>query len=147
MRVDEIRRELMVDAPIERVWEALTSADELAQWFGDSAEIDLRPGGRARFGWLEFDATTEAIVEVVERPSRFSFRWEALKDTPVEEVSTLVEFTLEPEGKGTRVILLESGFAALPEEEYQHRFDENSSGWKAELADLERHVTVVSPSR
>ena len=30
-------------SPIDRVWSALTVADQLAQWFGDSAEIDLRP--------------------------------------------------------------------------------------------------------
>jgi uncharacterized protein YndB with AHSA1/START domain len=144
MRVDEIRQELVVDAPIERVWEALTSADEIAQWFGDSAEVDLRPGGRARFGWSEFDAVTDCIIEVVDRPHRFSYRWEALKDTPVEEASTLVEFTLEPADGGTRVTLLESGFATLPEHEYQHRFEENSSGWKSELGDLERHLVGVA---
>jgi uncharacterized protein YndB with AHSA1/START domain len=48
MRVDDIRREIVIDASIERVWEALTSAEQMSQWFGDSAEIDLRPGGRAR---------------------------------------------------------------------------------------------------
>jgi uncharacterized protein YndB with AHSA1/START domain len=140
MRVDEIRRELVVEAPIERVWEALTSAEELAQWFGDSAEIDLRPGGRARFGWSEFDAVTDCIIEVVERPSRFSFRWEAVADTPVEEVSTLVEFTLRPEGDATHVTMLESGFADLPEDAYQGVFDENSAGWTSELEDLRAHL-------
>lgn len=144
MRVDEIRRELVVAAPIEKVWEALTTAEQLSVWFGDSAEIDLTPGGRARFGWSEYDAITEAIVEVVERPYRFSYRWEALKDTPVEEVSTLVEFTLEPEGEGTRITLVESGFASLPEGEYDHRFAENSSGWTAELEDLDDHLAGVT---
>ena len=47
MRVDEIRRELVVEAPIEQVWEALTTPEHLRKWFGDSAEVDLRPGGRA----------------------------------------------------------------------------------------------------
>lgn len=141
MRVDEIRRELLVEAPIERVWEALTSADELAQWFGDSAEIDLRPGGRARFGWSEFNSVSECIVETVERPSRFSFRWEAVKDTPVEELSTLVEFTLRPDGDATRVTMVESGFAALPEDVYQDSIDGNTSGWDAELRDLSAHLS------
>ena len=128
MRVDEIRRELVVEAPIEQVWEALTTPEHLSKWFGDSAEVDLRPGGRARFGWSEFNDSSEAIVEVVDRPSRFSFRWEALRDTPVEQASTLVE----------------SGFAALPEDAYDHRFEENSSGWTAELKDLSVYLAAVS---
>lgn len=144
MRVDEIRRELVVEAPIEQVWEALTNAEHLSKWFGDSAEIDLRPGGRARFGWSEFNDSSEAIVEVVDRRSRFSFRWEALRDTPVEQASTLVEFSLESVGEGTRLTLVESGFAALPEDAYDHRFEENSSGWTAELKDLSVYLAAVS---
>ncbi len=143
MRVDEIRREMVLAAPIEKVWAALTTADELSSWFGDSAEIDLRPGGRARFGWSEFQSTTDAIVEIVEAPHRFSFRWDALKDTPVEEVSTMVEFTLESVDEGTRLTLVESGFATLPEDSYEHRIGENTSGWTAELADLDRYLSGV----
>lgn len=144
MRIDEIRRELVVAAPIEKVWEALTTPEHLSMWFGDSAEVDLRPGGRARFGWSEFDASSEAIVEIVDRPFRFSFRWESLKDTPVEQASTLVEFSLESVGEGTRLILVESGFADLPEDAYDHRFEENSSGWTAELEDLSVYLAAVS---
>ena len=144
MRVDEIRRELVVEAPIEQVWEALTTPEHLRKWFGDSAEVDLRPGGRARFGWSEFNDSSEAIVEVVDRPSRFSFRWEALRDTPVEQSFTLVEFSLESVGEGTRLTLVESGFAALPEDAYDHRFEENSSGWNAELKDLSVYLAAVS---
>ncbi|MCZ6739357.1 MAG: SRPBCC domain-containing protein [Actinobacteria bacterium] len=144
MRVDEIRRELVVEAPIEQVWEALTTPEHLSKWFGDSAEIDLRPAGRARFGWSEFNDSSEAIVEVVGRPFRFSFRWEALPDTPVEQASTLVEFSLESVGEGTRLTLVESGFAALPEDAYDHRFRENSSGWTAELKDLSVYLAAVS---
>lgn len=144
MRVDEIRREVVLDAPIDEVWEALTSPEHLSQWFGDSAEVDLRPGGRARFGWSEFDSVTEAIIDVVDRPTRFSFRWEALKDTPVEQASTLVEFTLEPLGDGTRLTLVESGFSTLPDESYEERLQENTSGWTAELTDLSRYLSEVS---
>ena len=144
MKIDEIRREIVLEAPIERVWNALTTATELSQWFGDSASLDLRPGGRAKFGWSEFDDAVEAIIEVVEEPKRFSFRWESVRDIPVEEASTLVEFNLEETGTGTRLTMVESGFAGLPEQHYQHRFEENSSGWDSELADLERYLTGVS---
>ena len=142
-RVDEIRRELTVEAPIEQVWQALTRAEHLSEWFGDSASIDLRPGGRATFGWSEYGETTEAVIEVVDRPTKLSFRWEALKDTPVEVSSTLVEFTLQPDGEGTRLTLVESGFASLPKDSYESRLAENTSGWDAELNDLGTYLAGV----
>ncbi|MGB7861637.1 MAG: SRPBCC domain-containing protein [Acidimicrobiia bacterium] len=141
MRVDEIRQEVRVEAPIERVWEALTSAEHLSKWFGDTAELDLRAGGHASFGWSEFNDSVAAIIEVVQRPTRFSFRWESLRSTPVEEASTLVEFELTEEGSTTVVRLIESGFAALPETVYSKRFTENASGWSTELADLAEYLT------
>jgi len=136
VRADQIRREIMLDAPIEKVWLSLTDPSHLSRWFGDIAEVDLRPGGHARFGWSEFDSTSEAIIEVVKPPTRFSFRWESVLDTPVEKASTLVEFVLEPVGTGTRLTLVESGFVTVPETEYQQRYDDNSSGWTVELNDL-----------
>lgn len=143
MRADEIRREVLLDAPIEKVWASLTEPDHLAQWFGDSAEVDLRPGGRARFGWSEFNDSVEATIEVVDQPTRFSFRWESFRDTPLEAAATLVEFVLEPSDGGTLLTLVESGFVALPENAYQEFYDENSSGWHVELNDLAVYVSGV----
>ena len=43
---EQIERETVIAAPVERVWALLTEAEHLGRWFGDSgAEIDLRPGG------------------------------------------------------------------------------------------------------
>ncbi len=55
-----------------------------------------------------------------------------------------MEFSLESVGEGTRLTLVESGFAALPEDAYDHRFEENSSGWTAELKDLSVYLAAVS---
>jgi hypothetical protein len=55
-----------------------------------------------------------------------------------------VELSLESVGDGTRLLLVESGFAALPEDAYDHRFEENSSGWTSELEDLSVYVSALS---
>jgi uncharacterized protein YndB with AHSA1/START domain len=45
--VKEIRSTTTIDAPIERVWRAITTPSELKQWFfGVDTEADWRPGGR-----------------------------------------------------------------------------------------------------
>ena len=146
MRIDEIKREIEVDAPIEVVWKALTSAESLSEWFGDSASVDLRPGGSASFGWSEYDDAFDAVVEVVERPSRFSFRWALQSGASVSDsYSTLVEFELEATTEGTRVRLTESGFSALPEDVAKSALEENKQGWESELDDLKIYLASIRP--
>ncbi len=136
-KVDRIEREVIVAAPIETVWAAITDAEEVAQWFGDVVEIDLRPGGRARFGWAEHDSVTDAVIEIVEPLRRFAYRWASAAGVAVDDgPSTLVEFTLDVVAEGTRLRLVESGFADLPDEIYETSIGENRSGWHSELADL-----------
>ena len=42
-----IRREIILPAPREEVWDALTEPDRLADWFANDVDLDLRPGGGA----------------------------------------------------------------------------------------------------
>ena len=43
---EQIEREVVIAAPIERVWAVVTQPEHVGTWFGDAgAEIDLRPGG------------------------------------------------------------------------------------------------------
>jgi len=71
---DELRRDVVVGASRERVWQVLTEPDQLAMWFPTrSAEMDLQPGGAARFS--PQDSTDEAIVDVVDLFERLVFRW------------------------------------------------------------------------
>lgn len=135
--VDRIERDVVVKAAPDRVWAALTTARGLAGWFGDVAEIDLRPGGTARFGWTRLGQTVHAVVDAVDPPHRFAFRWALQPDTPVDAgPTTHVAFTLLPVAGGTRIRVVETGFAALPDDIRTHHFDENTAGWQSELADL-----------
>ena len=143
---DEIRREVVIDAPIHRVWQAISSPAEVSQWFGDVTEFEPRPGSKATFGWTEFGQSFEAEIVIVDEPSRFSYRWalepsKALDDSYV----TLVEFTLASDGDATRLTLVESGFADLPEVDHEQHFGENTEGWKAELEDLRIFLAGVRP--
>jgi uncharacterized protein YndB with AHSA1/START domain len=143
-KVDTIERTITVARPIEKVWEALTVAEHLAQWFGDSAAIDLRPGGVFSIGWSEYDHRTEAIVEVVDEPTTFAYRWDAGTTEDGTQWTTLVTFTLDEAAGRTTVTVVESGLSSLPDELYASTMKENSSGWDAELADLERHLSGVA---
>ncbi len=139
-KVDTIVREITVSSPIDRVWRALTVADQLTQWFGDSAEVDLRPGGSFKVGWSEYDSVTQGVVELVNYPTTFSYRWEAGSTEDGTVWTTRVTFTLEEADGMTTVKVVESGFSELPDELYVRTVNENSSGWTAEMADLQRHL-------
>ena len=71
---DSIERELILPAPRERVWTALTRPDQLSAWFGTQATIDLRPGGEVSIAW---DGSTgprgaaRGVIEAVEPPNRW----------------------------------------------------------------------------
>ncbi|MEO6089502.1 MAG: SRPBCC domain-containing protein [Umezawaea sp.] len=132
---DRIERVVEIAHPPVKVWAAITTAEGLGAWFGNQATIDLRPGGEARMTWAEGHAA-EMTVERVEEPSVFGFTWH-INGLPTEDPRrTYVEFTLEPVGAGTRLTVVESGFAQLPDDQYVKAFDGNTQGWASELGEL-----------
>jgi uncharacterized protein YndB with AHSA1/START domain len=137
---DEVRRELVIRARQDRVWRALTEAEQLTRWFPDkAAEVDLRPGGAIRIEWQdgEFDLGT---VEVVEAPSRFVFLWHGAGfDSP----QTRVEFTLEAIEGGTRLLVVESGFSKVREDKRGSAWKDNHDGWTHELGELKTYLEAA----
>ena len=149
MTADKIERDILINAPLARVWALITQAEHLGTWFGDAgAEIDLREGGELELRW-EKHGTTRGRIEHVDEPTAFAFRWAPYKDPggaePVAGNSTLVEFTLVPEGDGTRVRVVETGFASLDTSSAQqaHNYEANSKGWSLELDELAAYATRV----
>ena len=49
-----IEREIVIHAPVEVVWSVVTEPEHISAWFSDSADLDLRPGGRAVLHWNDF---------------------------------------------------------------------------------------------
>jgi uncharacterized protein YndB with AHSA1/START domain len=132
---DQITRTIELAHPPAKVWAALTTADGLASWFGHKASIDLRPGGDAEMSW-DHGFSQSMRVERVEEPSVFGFTWPIYGLPDDDPRRTYVEFTLEPVGSGTRLTVVESGFAQLPDDAHDKAFGGNSGGWKSELDEL-----------
>jgi uncharacterized protein YndB with AHSA1/START domain len=91
---DRIERALELEAPVEEIWEAVTSDGFIA----DEVTLDLQPGGDARFGekrgWVE-----EALP-----PARLTFWW-----ADGDEPASRVELTLDPlDGDRTRLRVIET---------------------------------------
>jgi uncharacterized protein YndB with AHSA1/START domain len=135
---DSIRRELTLAAPRDRVWLALTDAEQLVRWLPTSAaEVDLRPGGALRLSWD--DMTDEGIVDEVSAAQRFVFRWRPQgSDRPYTRVTVTLDDL--PDG-GTSLVLVEDGFAVLADE-HEDVIEGHEKGWNAELEELRALVEI-----
>lgn len=155
MTVDRIERDILIEAPVHVVWGVVTEPEQISQWFTDTAEVDVRPGGEGTLMW-EMKATGEPAtahltVQSVERPHLFSFRWDYAEGAaPREGNSLLVEFTLAEEGENTRLRVVESGFVAFdrPEEDKAAYIEDHTHGWETHLGSLRNYMArkVQAPS-
>ncbi|GGP75348.1 SRPBCC domain-containing protein [Streptomyces melanogenes] len=147
MSEDRIERETLIEASLERVWSLVA---EPGFWVADKASL---PGTAAREGETMVAKNPEygdfpVRVEKVEPPTYLAYRWASA--FPGEELrednSTLVEFTLTPEGGGTRLRVVESGFAALAgSEDLRGRaVKDNTGGWAQELDALKTRAEQPS---
>jgi uncharacterized protein YndB with AHSA1/START domain len=139
MTGDRIEREIVSAAAPEKVWPLVA---EPGFWATDDESIR---GTQATEGESLVARHSEhgdfpMRVEKADPPRYLAYRW--VSAFPGEELrednSTLVEFTLTPEGDGTRLRVVESGFAALPTSEDNRRnvIKDHTCGWEQCLAAL-----------
>ena len=139
---DRIERSVELAHPPAKVWAALTTPEGLSAWFGDKATIDLRPGGAAQLTFRS-GLTVDMRVERVEEPVVFGFTWR-LPDLPEDDPRrTYVEFTLEAVGGGTRLRVVETGFAQLPDDSRRTTYDSHAEGWASELGELAGYLDAA----
>jgi uncharacterized protein YndB with AHSA1/START domain len=144
---DRIEKRAVLRAPRSRVWRALTRAEEFGAWFGVKLDGAFAEGAavRGRITNPGYDhLTMELHVQRIEPESIFSFRWHPYAVDPAvdyaSEPTTLVEFQLEEVAGGTALVIVESGFDAIPLARRAEAFRMNDGGWAEQVRNLERHV-------
>jgi uncharacterized protein YndB with AHSA1/START domain len=146
---DRIERRIELEAPVARVWRALTDHREFGAWFRVALDGPFAVGqtsnGRITYPGYEH-LKWEAMVEKMEPERIFSFRWHPYAVDPKvdysREPTTLVEFRLEKLGeRRTLVQISESGFDALPKDRRAEAFRMNEGGWTEQTKNLQRHVS------
>lgn len=145
---DCIEKTIVLNAPIERVWAALTDYREFSAWFrvdlegpfavGEvSSGLTTHPGYEGMRFWLR--------PEQMDEPACFRFIWpldeKVSPDDPgVADQCTTVEFRLERNGDGTRLAMKESGFASLPDDTGPQMLKRNEGGWEFQMNNIREHV-------
>lgn len=142
-----IEQDILIDAPVDVVWRVVTEPEQVSMWFSDEVDLEAKPGYE---GVLTFNdrATKQSLsvhvtVESVEQDRSFSYRWLHPQGAAAGEGnSLLVEFTLTPEGEGTRLRVVETGLEHMgwPHEQQDAYVREHNEGWVTHFARLRDYL-------
>ena len=134
-----VERAVLIAAPIDRVWQAVTDAQSLEQWYlpGSPWEIPaLKAGGAVRF-YHTPDDIQHAVIVALEAPYLFALRWDLSASYPGAALTTTLR--LETAGEGTRVTISETGFETLAPEE-RAAAEQTGAGYAVALETLKTLV-------
>ena len=143
---DRIEKSIAINAPIERVWRALSDHREFGTWFKVVLDQPFVAGQPSTGHMLFRDRKIawNADVVAVEPPHRLAFRWRPYAIDPEVDYSaepkTLVEFTLTNNGDATRLTVVETGFDAIPEHRRAEAFRMNDQGWAKQVENVRDYV-------
>ena len=128
-----IVQEIRIGAGAAAVWEALSTAQGLEQWFPLRAEVEPGEGGSIFLSWGE-GAEGRAAITAWEAGKRM--RWEERSG----DVAMVVDFLLEPAGEGTLLRLVHSGFGSSAE--FDEQYHQTAGGWKYFLLNLQQYLEL-----
>jgi len=149
MNTDRIEKQILLHAPLARVWRALSDSTEFGTWFGMKFDRPFIPGARLNVvitptkvdpeiaqAQKQYEGLAyEITIERMEPEQLFSFRWHPSAIDPgvdySREPTTLVEFKLEQTPDGVLLTVTESGFDQIPLERRAKAFSNNEQGWGA----------------
>lgn len=144
---DAITRSILIRAPRDRVWRALTDAREFGAWFGAELSGAFVPGGRVegRLTICKYEHVRFAAeIVAVEPKTRLAYAWHPYAVDPAidyaRETPTLVEFFLDDAAEGILLRVVESGFSRLPAQRRAEAFRMNSGGWTHQMENIKRHA-------
>jgi uncharacterized protein YndB with AHSA1/START domain len=160
MDTDRIEKQVLLRAPLDRVWRAISDSQEFGRWFGvridgpfvagtsvtatitpttvddEVAELQ-RPHAGAKGTWQ---------IVAVEPQRRFAYRWHPYAvESEVDydrEPTTLVEFSLSEAPDGVLLTIVESGFDAIPEARRSAAFEANSGGWAKQVELVRKYLAL-----
>jgi uncharacterized protein YndB with AHSA1/START domain len=157
MSTDRIEKEVLLRAPLARVWRAISDAKEFGSWFGVKFDAPFTPGAKLRGvvvptmvneevakAQKPYEGTPfEITVEQMEPERLFSFRWHPFAEPGADyslEPATLVAFSLEKTADGIMLTITESGFDQIPLARRAKTFSANEGGWSMQVELIEAYL-------
>ena len=160
MSTDRIEKQVVLHAPLDRVWRAISESQEFGQWFGVRIDGPFVAGTSVN-ATITGTTVDEEVAEMqrphagaqatwqivaVEPPRRFAYRWHPFAvDGGIDygtEPTTLVEFTLSETADGVLLRIVESGFDAIPATRRADAFEANSGGWAKQTELVRKYLSL-----
>ncbi len=159
---DRIEKKVLLRAPRERVWRAISDSRQFGSWFGVQFDGPFVAGAPiiGKLVPTTVDAEVAAsqkpyegvrfefAVDRVEPMRLFSFRWHPYAVEPgvdySKEPTTLVVFELAEAASGTMLTVTESGFDRIPLERRAKAFAANEGGWTAQMKLIEKYLALAA---
>ena len=139
---DIIRKEIVINASVDKVYSALIDPELLTQWFPNIATIEPWVGGKVFFRFSK-EVTKEkkdhdiigTIISIVPN-KELSYTWN-FTTKPEYNKNTIVTWKLvRLDNDRTKIILIHSGFTNVDKIQY----DEHNEGWDWYIKRLEKFV-------
>jgi uncharacterized protein YndB with AHSA1/START domain len=158
MNTDRIEKRVVLRAPLDRVWRAISDAEEFGRWFGVRFDGPFVAGAAVGAAIVPTTVDDEVAkrqeahagakstwqIVAIEPKRRFAYRWHPFAIDPdidyESEPTTLVEFTLTEAPDGVLLTIVESGFDAIPASRRSASFEANSEGWAIQTDMVRRYV-------
>jgi uncharacterized protein YndB with AHSA1/START domain len=155
---DCIEKRIVLRAPRERVWSAISDARQFGTWFGVEFEGEFVAGKhlKGKIAPTKVDPNVakmqepyvgtafHVFVERIEPMRVFAFRWHPYAIDPGKDYSkeptTLVTFELEEAAGGTSLTITESGFDKIPLERRAEAFTSNDQGWTEQVKLIQKYL-------
>ena len=157
---DRIEKRVLLNASRERVWRAISDAEEFGTWFGVRFDGPFVAGERliGKIAPTQVDEEVAAmqtpyegtpfewLVEKIEPLQRIAFRWHPFGiDKTVDysrEPMTLIVFELHDAPEGILLSVTESGFDKLPPERRAKAFAANEDGWTHQMKLIRKYLAL-----
>jgi uncharacterized protein YndB with AHSA1/START domain len=162
MTTDRIEKQILLHAPLKRVWRALSDSTEFGTWFGMKLDGPFVAGASVRGVIVPTTVDAEVAaaqqeheglpfelaIERMEPERLFSLRWHPYaveRDVDYSaEPTTLVVFTLEEVADGVLLTVTESGFDRIPLARRAKAFTANEQGWGMVIKLIEEYLASAA---
>lgn len=139
---DRIEQKVYLAAPPERVWQALSQADEFAQWFGVALDGSFAEGETVHMVWK--DQRYPILIVEMTAAKRLVWKWHpGAHDDAVDYVNepmTTTVFDVEAHGEGTMLAVVETGFDAIAKSRRASVLSDNVNGWLDQAKSLRDYL-------
>jgi uncharacterized protein YndB with AHSA1/START domain len=160
MNTDRIEKKIVLRAPHERVWRAISDSKQFGSWFGVAFDGPFVEGAQltgritpttvdpaiAKLQQPHAGTPFTILVERIEPMRTFAFRWHPYAiDLGVDyskEPTTLITFALESVPGGIQLTISETGFDQIPLDRRAKAFSANDGGWTMQTTLIEKYLDL-----